>query len=236
MKKIISDNFGASITEFSRENARNIQWVPECTSTNVIANQWASNGWRGCVLTDVQTDGRGRLQRRWDSNTGENILLSWVKDWNCPLRCTDYLLAAELAHALNLYVKWPNDLMTEDGYKVGGILSSIHTMGSDTHTVIIGVGINVNQVVFAPELKASSLKQIHGTEQSRISVLRQILTAMDAVHPNASMDRWVKRSITLGKRVEVAGRVGVATGIRADGALLVDGVPVTSGDVNLVEM
>ena len=59
---------------------------------------------------------------------------------------------------------------------------------------------------------------------------------MDAVDPNVSLDRWVQRSITLGKRVEVAGRVGVATGIRADGALLVDGVPVTSGDVNLVEM
>ena len=191
------------------------------------------------MLTDVQTDGRGRLQRRWDSNTGENILLSWVKDWNCPLgdvpRLT-LLLAAELAHALNLYVKWPNDLMTEDGYKVGGILSSIHTMGSDTHTVIIGVGINVNQVIFPPELKASSLRQIHGTEQSRISVLKQILKAMDAVHPTGSLDRWVERSITLGKSVEVANRVGVATGIRADGALLVDGVPVTSGDVNLVEM
>ena len=63
----------------------------------------------------------------------------------------------------------------------------------------------------------------------------QILKAMDAVQPDASLERWVKRSITLGKRVEVAGRVGVATGIRADGALFVDGIPVTSGDVNLVE-
>ena len=116
----------------------------------------------------------------------ENILLSWVKDWNCNLgdvpRLT-LLLAAELAHELIRMSNATNDLMTEDGYKVGGILSSLHTMGGEMHTVIIGVGINVNQVIFPPELKASSLKQIHGTEQSRISVLKQILKAMDAVHP-----------------------------------------------------
>ena len=239
MKIINSDNFGTLIAEFSAEKKRDILWVPECTSTNVVANEWASKGWRGSLLTDVQTAGRGRLQRRWDSTAGDNILLSWVKDWSCSLdtvpRLT-LLLAAEIAHELNLYVKWPNDLMTENGYKVGGILSSIHTFGTDIHTVVMGIGININQTSFAPDLKASSLKQIHGVEQSRISVFIQILKAMDAVHPTASRDRWIKRSITLGKRVEVAGRVGVATGIRSDGALLVDGVPVTSGDVNLVEM
>ena len=80
------------------------------------------------------------------------------------------LLAAELAHELDL-MKY-NDIMTKDGRKVGGILSSIHTLGSDTHTVIIGVGINVNQITFIPDLNASSLKQIHGDEQSRIEVLK----------------------------------------------------------------
>jgi len=115
-------------------------------------------------------------------------------------------------------------------------LSSIHTLGSQSHTVIIGVGINVNQVSFDFDLKALSLKQIRGVQQSRISVLKQVLKAMERVHPRATLDRWIERSITLGKRVETSGRVGIATGIRADGALIVDGVPVTSGDVSLVEM
>ena len=239
MKKTNSDNFAASIADLSAELRRDIQWVPVCASTNIVAGEWASKGWRGCLLTDVQTAGRGRMQRTWHANEGESILLSWVKDWTCPLgdvpRLT-LLLAAELAHQFNICVKWPNDLMTEEGYKVGGILSSIHTLGTDIHTVVIGVGINVNQTTFPSDLKATSLKQIHGTEQSRIAVLRQVLHAMDAVHPNRSLDRWSERSITLGKHVKVAGRVGVATGIRADGALIVDGIPVTSGDVNLVEM
>ena len=239
MRKTLSDDFGAMITKLSTDTGRNIQWVSSCDSTNTLVAEWAATGWRGCLLTDVQTAGRGRLQRRWDSSDGENILLSWVNDWTCQLsdvpRLT-LLLAAEIAHEFDLYVKWPNDIMTEDGKKVGGILSSIHTLGSDTHTVIIGVGMNVNQVSFAPDLRASSLKQILGVQQSRIAVLQQLLNAMDKVHPAETLDRWVERSITLGKLVETGGRVGIATGIRADGALIVDGVPVTSGDVNLVEM
>ena len=239
MTKTLPDDFSTMIAKLSTETGRNIQWVSSCDSTNSLVAEWAATGWRGCLLTDVQTAGRGRLQRRWDSKDGENILLSWVNDWTCQLsdvpRLT-LLLAAEIAYELDLYVKWPNDIMTEDGKKVGGILSSIHTLGSEVHTVIIGVGINVNQVSFAPDLRASSLKQIHGVEQSRMEVLKQVLNAMDRVHPTESLDRWVERSITLGKLVETGGRVGIATGIRADGALIVDGDPVTSGDVNLVEM
>ena len=239
MTKTCLDNFDTMISELSTGMDQNIQWVPSCSSTNALVGEWASTGWRGCLLTDVQTAGRGRLQRRWDASEGENILLSWVKDWTCQLsdvpRLT-LLLAAEIAYELDLCVKWPNDIMTEDGKKVGGILSSIHTLGSDTHTVIIGVGINVNQMTFAPDLQASSLKQIRGADQSRIVVLRQVLKAMGRVHPKNTLDRWTERSITLGKRVETGGRVGIATGIRADGALIVDGSPVTSGDVNLVEM
>ena len=152
MAKTCLDNFDEMILDYSIQSGRNIQWVSSCVSTNSVVEKWASTGWRGCLLTDVQTAGRGRLQRRWDSNVGENILLSWVKDWTCSLsdvpRLT-LLLSAELAHELNLWVKWPNDIMTKDGQKIGGILSSVHSIGTDTHTVIIGIGINVNQILFS---------------------------------------------------------------------------------------
>ena len=239
MSKISSDNFETEIDEMSVKQHRVLAWLPECESTNLMAARWAEQGWRGCLLTDLQTAGRGRLKRSWSSNRGENILLSWVKDWTCPVgdipRLT-LLLAAEIAHELDLYVKWPNDIMTRDGRKVGGILSVIQHLGVETHTVVIGIGINVNQVAFDDSLCASSLKLVRGDTQSRIQVLKRILSAMDRVQTNGSLDLWVQRSITLGKRVQTGGRVGVATGIRADGALIVDGVPVTSGDVNLVEM
>lgn len=239
MSKISPDNFEAQIALLSAQQHRTIAWLAECPSTNTIAAQWAADGWRGCVIADHQTAGRGRLQRSWESDRGNNILLSWVHDWQCSVRDIPrltLLLAAEIAHELDVYVKWPNDIMTREGHKIGGILSSIHHMGTNMHTVIIGVGLNVNQINFSEGLQATSLKSIRGAEQSRIDVLRDILCAMDRVDPQGTLERWTERSITLGKRVQTGERVGVATGIRADGALIVDGVPVTSGDVNLVEM
>ena len=239
MSKMSTDNFESEIAALSAEQQLVIAWVAECESTNMVAAKWAENGWRGCLVADHQTAGRGRLQRSWDSGRGDNILFSWVKDWCCSIRDIPrltLLLAAEIAHELDLYVKWPNDIMTKNGDKVGGILSSIQHMGTDTHTVIIGVGLNVNQTSFPEGLQAASLKTIRGETQARIDVLKAIFCAMDRIEPQGSLERWRKRSITLGKRVETGGRVGVATGIREDGALIVDGVPVTSGDVNLVEM
>jgi len=239
MSKMSTDNFESEIAVLSAEQQRVTAWVAECESTNMLAGKWADNGWRGYLIADHQTAGRGRMKRSWESSRGDNILLSWVKDWRCSIReipRLTLLLAAEIAYELDLYVKWPNDIMTKDGSKVGGILSSIHHMGTDTHTVTIGVGLNVNQTIFPEGLQATSLKTIRGEAQARIDVLHAVFRAMDCIEPQGALERWRKRSITLGKRVEAGGRVGMATGIREDGALIVDGVPVTSGDVNLVEM
>jgi BirA family biotin operon repressor/biotin-[acetyl-CoA-carboxylase] ligase len=152
------------------------------------------------------------------------------------------LLAAELAHEFDLWVKWPNDLMTSDGHKVGGILSSVHTLGIIEHTVVVGVGINVYQTNFPPEIKASSLHLLTVDDVdsrgllSRTDVVDRMIQVFDRVNVNDTLDRWRERSITLDKTVTVAGRRGVVSGIREDGALIVDGIPITSGDVTLLEM
>ena len=222
-----------------------IHWVDTCDSTNVIASALASTGWRGIVLTDHQKKGRGRMQRLWNSERGQNILLSWVSDWHCSLsdlpRIT-LLLAAELAHEFDLWVKWPNDLMTRDGCKVGGILSSVHTLGTTEHTVVVGVGINVHQTTFPSDIRASSLQLLkvdtEGAEDSlsRRNVVERMIQVFARLNVDDTLDRWRSRSITLGKTVDVEGRRGVVSGIREDGALIVDGIPITSGDVNLLEM
>lgn len=245
MRKHDGDDLSESIEELSVRNGVSIHWVAACDSTNSIASTLASTGWRGIVLTDHQEQGRGRMQRVWSSERGQNILLSWVADWQCPIsdlpRIT-LLLAAELAHEFDLWVKWPNDLMTSDGHKVGGILSSVHTLGTIEHTVVVGVGINVYQTNFPPEIKASSLHLLSVDDVdsrgllSRTDVVDRMIQVFDRVNVNDTLDRWRERSITLDKTVTVAGRRGVVSGIREDGALIVDGIPITSGDVTLLEM
>ena len=85
------------------------------------------------IVADRQTSGRGRHGRRWLSPRAANLLVS------VPLRpalsaADGWQLGAAAALAactavepeIHLLVKWPNDLYTADGLKVGGISSRPH--------------------------------------------------------------------------------------------------------------
>lgn len=218
-----------------------IAYLSECDSTNRVALDKVQSGWRGVVVTDHQTAGRGRLQRRWVSDPDANVLLSWAFDVNCDLHQVPripLLMAAALAEEFGVFVKWPNDIWDANGLKLGGILSSLHpahTMGTP-HTVVVGVGLNVHQTVFPSGVLATSLAQLKGERIARSDVVHRVLTAMQSVSVSDTLDRWRKHSYTLGKWVSVGDVTGQATGIREDGALIVGGIPVTTGDVHLVEI
>lgn len=217
-----------------------IVYLSECDSTNRVALDKIQSGWRGVVVTDHQTAGRGRLQRTWVSDPGANVLLSWAFDVDCDLQQVPripLLMAAALADEFGVYVKWPNDIWDENGLKLGGILSSLQpaqTVGTP-HTVVVGVGINVYQTLYPSDVQATSLTQIETGPIQRSDIVRRVLTAMQSVSISDTFERWRKHSYTLGKWVSVGGITGQATGIREDGALIVGGIPVTTGDVQLVE-
>lgn len=199
------------------------------------------------VLADAQTAGRGRLGRTWESPPGDNLLLSVVLRPTGPVHDAPLLslgAAAGLAVAFGLRVKWPNDLVTADGRKVGGLLAELEADAGRVRFVVLGLGLNVNAA--PPGLPAASLAAL-GAEGldvddwragDRLDVAAVADTALRAIlawssHP-ARLDTWRARSHTLGRRVRVAGREGVATALRDDGALLIDGEPVLAGDVELV--
>lgn len=224
----------------------------EVDSTQRVARELAMAGapHGEAVLAAVQTAGRGRLGRVWLSEPGENLLMSVVLRPAGPARDAPLLslgAAAGLAVTFGLFVKWPNDLVTRDGRKVGGLLAEMDAREDRIGHVILGLGLNVNQRSFSEGVVAASLAQL-GEEGldvedwrrgDRLDVglvaeaaLRAILAWSD--HPDR-LDQWRRRSHTLGRRVRVAGREGIATGITAEGALLVDGEPVTTGEVAMVE-
>lgn len=225
--------------QLSFELGIDIHWIETCTSTNQVAKQLADDGWSGVLVTEYQTQGRGRMERSWLSNPGENLLLSWAFECRCKVQelpRIPLLLAGELAHAFDLFVKWPNDIVTKNGCKVGGVLSTVSGLEENVWTVVIGLGLNVNQTEFADELKASSLRIETQRIWDRLAVLKKVVEVCQGLDISQSFERWSARSITLGRTVEMAGRIGMASGIREDGALIVDGKPITSGDVHLVEM
>ncbi len=187
------------------------------------------------VLAEAQTAGRGRLDRRWESPPGLNLTLTLVLRPRILAREAPLLTlgaAAGLAVAFGLRVKWPNDVVTGEGRKVAGLLAEMDTVGDRVGFVLLGVGLNVNQVDFPATLpNAASLATLEGP-QDREDVLERAVAAILAWsdHPDR-LSLWRQRSHTLGALVRIGAIEGIATSLRDDGALIVGGVPVLAGEI-----
>lgn len=102
------------------------------------------------VRADYQTGGKGRNGHVWDSNSGENLLMSIVlKDFKKPedLHKLTQLTACSVAGLLDRFgitakIKWPNDIYV-DKQKICGIL--VEAMYQpELVGVVVGIGLNVN--------------------------------------------------------------------------------------------
>ena len=121
------------------------------------------------VISENQTKGRGTNGRVWHSNCGENILMTLIcypqKEVN-KLQGITYSIAEiikltiEELYGINLDIKLPNDLLL-DGKKVCGILTESSIQKGQVKYLLIGIGLNVNQIDFLDEIKniATSLKK-----------------------------------------------------------------------------
>jgi len=174
------------------------------------------------VVTDHQTAGRGRLNRRWEAPPGTALLASFVVAFH-PLASLAAGLAAAEACGPQVRLKWPNDLML-GGRKLAGVLAEAHD-----DRVIIGIGINLTS---APE-GAARLGAV-----DRAPLLEEIAAGLERwlSAPRAELlDAWRARSDTLGSRVRVdlGGDIveGTAESITEGGALVVDGRTIAAGDV-----
>jgi len=243
----------------------NFPWRVRHRAVTESTNRDARAGAPGDVFTaDLQTAGRGRLDHHWLSPPGENLLMSAVVDVAgvSPEEVATLPLVAGLAvanmasdfftrlgradTATSVRLKWPNDVLVE-GRKLCGILCE-----RVEDRVIIGVGLNVNQERFAPEIegRATSLtRELGGASPLQVSAVRDALLA----HLAGVFARWraegfrsvwpevCRRDFLKGRELSVS-RVesdaaparGVCGGIGPDGALLVGGIPVYAGEAHVV--
>jgi len=173
------------------------------------------------VVADHQTEGRGRLDRRWEAPPGTALLASFVVAPHPLLSLAAGVAAAE-ACGPQARLKWPNDVLI-DGRKAGGILVEMTAAKA-----VVGVGINLT---WSPPGAA----RVDQPREVLLEELTQRLRAWASAPPAAIVQRWRELSDTIGRRVrvELPGRVieGVAQDVGADGSLIVDGEPVSAGDV-----
>lgn len=150
--------------------------LPTTDSTNNYAMRQIQAGLASHGATwfaREQTAGKGQRGKSWLTTPNQNIMLSTViTPGLMPTR--QFWLSATIAIACyDFYkkyagdetrIKWPNDVYWRDR-KAGGILIENVFRGSDWLYAVVGIGINVNQVVFDPTLSNPvSLKQITGKD------------------------------------------------------------------------
>lgn len=210
------------------------------------------------VIAEEQTAGRGRAGRSWHSERGTGIYVTLllrpkISPVQAPLLTMMAGLSARSAiqtqTGLAVDLKWPNDLMLS-GKKLGGILTEMHAEPSQVRFVIVGIGININQEKFPPELAAigTSLRTETGRLQSRMELLLRLLREFENDYnrflregaATVTQRFEVVSSYARGKHVAVSNGTenyfGVTAGLSPEGLLRVeknDGTVVTviAGDV-----
>lgn len=165
--------------------------VARCTSTQLLLGETEPEG--AVVVADEQTEGRGRLGRRWLAPAGTGLLCSvQLRPPVEPAQLPELSLVAGAAVAeaieeltgLVPALKFPNDVLL-DGRKVAGVLAE-----AKDGRVVVGIGVNVNQLAAelpeATATPATSLRMQTGAEQDRARLLALVLQRLERRY-----DEWV---------------------------------------------
>lgn len=221
---------------------REIVVLAETGSTNDVAMRLGREGVTGGVLViaEKQTAGRGRFGRKWESASGRGIWMSLLlepalafEQW---ARLTTWMAvstaaAIEAVAPVRCGIKWPNDVQIS-GRKVAGMLMEIGTREGDQRPfVVAGLGINANHEEgdFPEELRelATSLRIAAGGAVDRAGLIVRLIGELER-RWGLLGDRFgevireaTERSTLLGRWIRVQGLEGEASGLDAEGHLMV---------------
>lgn len=228
--------------------------VRSTTSTNDRARELAIAGApHGTLVTaEEQTAGRGRQGRRWMAPTGSALLMSLVLH-GAP-EPLSLLAGVAVCDAVGegALVKWPNDVVMEDGAalrKLAGIL--VEGRPQDGWAVL-GIGVNVAVRLRDMPIDLRGTAATLGLRPDAIeATLTQLLSALERRlnEPARTLERWRALDALRGREIswgenrngpamDDGSRHGRAEGIDESGALAIvlpDGgrVTLSAGEVHL---
>lgn len=226
---------------------REITYFDSVSSTQTIAHQLVQKGVEEghVVIANEQTAGKGRLGRTWFSHRDTTISMSVILRPPLPPQQTPQLTlltavavvrAINKATGLDCDIKWPNDVLI-NGKKVVGILTEMHAELDIVRSVVIGIGMNVNdkrdEIPASVKEVATSLAIEKGETLKRAPLIAEVLNEIEQLY-DLYLDRgfkvirplWEAHSISLYRhiRARTAQNViyGYAKGISDEGVLLIE--------------
>ena len=227
--------------------------LDEVDSTNRVLAERSDAREGTTIVAEIQTAGRGRLGRTWESPWGSGVWMSvLVRPADQPRASWAWLpLIAALAVRdalaaacrLDCGLKWPNDLVSggDEVRKLGGILVEV----AGPEAVIIGIGVNMSLLKAELPTEAATSVVLEGGEPDREAFVVALQGALEARLADwrageSAIDDYRGACVTVGRQVTVhlpdgTELAGLAEGIAEDGRLMVNTegnlVIVAAGDV-----
>jgi BirA family biotin operon repressor/biotin-[acetyl-CoA-carboxylase] ligase len=247
--RLDADRIRQPIDETSRSRLELLEVFAEIESTNsyLLDEPAPPPGHFRVALAEHQTEGRGRMARRWISPEWTGLCLSLAYTFaRMPAHLPGVTLAVGTAVATafedlgirGVGLKWPNDLILRDG-KLGGILTEMRSAQNNATMVVVGVGVNVDfsagrsdtpvtsRIGPATDLSmaATKLPSRNVISAKLIESVFNALVTYESEGLDAFSRSWERFDWLRGQRVIVetpADRVqGVAEGIDELGALII---------------
>lgn len=227
------------------QNPPKIIYLDEVDSTNNYARSLSDTmNSDFLVVSDMQTLGKGRLGRIWDSPAGTGIFMSLCIKPNIAIEKASMITlvmaislcdAIDELYSVNTSIKWPNDIVL-NSKKISGILTEMSSDIDGIKYIISGVGINVNNREFSDNIKetASSLFLETGILMDRSKLIASIIhhfynnfnIFLKTEDMTGLKEKYEKHLANIGKEVKILDPKGeynaLALGIDKTGALLVN--------------
>jgi BirA family transcriptional regulator, biotin operon repressor / biotin---[acetyl-CoA-carboxylase] ligase len=226
---------------------QNFVRLTEADSTNNFLRNLLSNSKplpEGTVImAENQYEGRGQQQNGWQTEPGKNLTFSiLLNPVFLPLTSQFDLTRAislgvfdalEPLLGEKLKIKWPNDIYYGE-YKLGGMLIENIVQGGQIKSSIIGIGLNINQEVFPPNLpNAVSVKQILHADYDLKALLSEICRHVEAWYLNLRAgklsfirENYLSRLYWLNEKQSFKTQSGIFSGtikdVRDNGLLVVE--------------
>ncbi|TYR79931.1 biotin--[acetyl-CoA-carboxylase] ligase [Priestia megaterium] len=231
----------------TKKIGQHIHYEESVDSTQKIAHRMAQEGAEEgtIIVAEEQTAGRGRLDRKWYSPKYTGVWMSIILRPNIPpqqapqltlLTAVAVVQAIQEVTGLSPDIKWPNDILL-NGKKIVGILTEMQADFDRIHSVIIGIGMNVNQQLehFDKQIQqiATSLSIEKEEEINRAALMQAIFLKLEALYEEYLTNGfrlikllWEAHAVSIGKRIVArtlkANIEGIAKGITEDGTLLLE--------------
>lgn len=209
----------------------------EVSSTQKIGRELAESeiGVNSVIIAKTQTEGRGSRKNKWHSPEGGLYLTAILQPFEriglIPLLAgLSIVETIQIVTGIRADLKWPNDVLI-DGKKVSGVITETVWSNGSVIFVLLGIGVNINNVMPKNLPAATSLIVEWGKETELDFFLKHLLERIDynlsvsKKEPEKILRKWEKNSNILGKRVKIndfSGRKleGVAIKLDSNGALI----------------